>query len=131
MGVLYTGSKKEKLFKQLQAQNPVSMKCAVPNWQVKTDERMIQIRADLMPYGHATHEGLGSLKQNDSRFLFLGQTIIPLLILPQKVLKKKRTKKKTNEWRIRLKEYTIDYYTMICLQKTPTCKLGAAVGFER
>jgi len=54
-----------------------------------------------------------------------------MLILAQKVLKKKRKKKKTNEWRNRLKEYTIDYYTMICLQKTPTCKLGAAVGFER
>jgi hypothetical protein len=24
------------------------------NWQVKTDERMIQIGADLMQYGHAT-----------------------------------------------------------------------------
>jgi hypothetical protein len=56
------------------------MKCGVPNWQVKTDERMIQIGADLMPYGRATHEGLSSLKQNDSRFLFLGQTIIPLYL---------------------------------------------------
>ena len=74
----YCTQEKKTLFKQLQAQNPVSMKCAVPNWQVKTDERMIQIGADLMPYGHATHEGLSSLKQNDSSFLFLGQTIIPL-----------------------------------------------------